>query len=430
MNKFTLSNITEAQLINTAFNKNYLSDNKILSLFNTIDDTTIHISGELNKSIGDLSLSGTLTLSSTLNLASKSTFIMTDNPVWNANFASHSGYLQCSQGKYNEFRPLGQSGVYIKPTKVGGCIGAKVFCILAGNNTDTYGEIKLSGDISSLINAYENELNNDMWTYVTWSLGYEGYGEGCKYTINFDETKKRYEEDLTNNILSAHWVVLNQQLGIPYTLGFKNKSEADMIQMWNDLETDEEECIFYSPIAPWVGNLICPIMHGQHSEGTVTRAINRGTHAEGKFTLADCRYSHSEGSQTIAAGCGAHAEGLNTFANEYAHSEGGQTVANGNYSHAEGQYTEANGNQSHVQNYSCKANGDNSTACGYNATAQGQNTFCWNGQTKAYGTNLTAAGLFCINPVKGINGIYIGYQTLSDIISAAVEAEVKKQLNS
>ena len=62
---------------------------------------------------------------------------------------------------------------------------------------------------------------------------------------------------------------------------------------------------------------------------------------------------------------------------------------------------------------------------GYKAQANVKRVFCWNGATEAYGANVDGDGTFLVNPLKGVNGFYIGTQSLSAIISSAVEAALK-----
>lgn len=81
------------------------------------------------------------------------------------------------------------------------------------------------------------------------------------------------------------------------------------------------------------------------------------------------------------------------------------------------------------------ASGLGAYAGGYQAYSKGKYSMVWNGDasTAKYGNTLSADGLFCVNPVGGAEGFYIGTQTLSAIISAAVKAgidEYKKSLTA
>jgi hypothetical protein len=115
----------------------------------------------------------------------------------------------------------------------------------------------------------------------------------------------------------------------------------------------------------------------------------------------------------------------------------------GQYAHVGGAYCKANGARSFVHGLSCY-DGDRSDSIALGTTAEGRmNSFVWNGDAdyakandgKKYGNQFSTAtkGVFAINPVNGAEGFYIGTQTLSAIISAAVKAgidEYKKSLTA
>ena len=106
----------------------------------------------------------------------------------------------------------------------------------------------------------------------------------------------------------------------------------------------------------------------------------------------------------------------------------------GQYAHVGGSFCKANGTRSFVHGLSCY-DGDRSDSIALGTAAQGhKNGFVWNGDAdyaeandgKKYGNQFstTKNGLFCVNPVGGAEGFYIGTQTLSAIISAAVKAGI------
>ncbi len=147
-----------------------------------------------------------------------------------------------------------------------------------------------------------------------------------------------------------------------------SKTEEEMIGLF--LSDDNA---FYAPKYPESGNLIIENFYGNHAEGGSVRAIGKYTHAEGRDTTADVRYSHAEGSHNIAGGIASHAEGF---------------------------YTEALGRYSH--------------AAGQNAKANDNNSYTWSGGT-SYSSH--GDGTYNVCPKKGIDGFYIGNNTLREHIS-------------
>ena len=101
--------------------------------------------------------------------------------------------------------------------------------------------------------------------------------------------------------------------------------------------------------------------------------------ANGKNLIAAGPYSHAEGSNTVAAAIGAHAEGS-------------RTIAEGEYSHAEGFLSATRRNDKYA--------------------------FAWNGDDErsvTYSSN--GPGTFNVNPKGGLDGFYIGGQTLYEILT-------------
>ena len=81
-----------------------------------------------------------------------------------------------------------------------------------------------------------------------------------------------------------------------------------------------------------------------------------------------------------------------TASGEHAHSEGYYAIASGNYSHAEGFYA--------------------------HTKAQDRHAFAWNGdEARIAPYESHGAGTFNINPYGGMDGFYIGEQTLSSILT-------------
>ena len=92
--------------------------------------------------------------------------------------------------------------------------------------------------------------------------------------------------------------------------------------------------------------------------------------------------------------------GPNSLAN------GGAVVASGNYSHAEGSSTTAAGNGSHAEGYKAHTKTGDSYA------------FAWNGdESRSVSYDSKGRGTFNINPKGGLDGFYIGEQTLAGILT-------------
>lgn len=103
----------------------------------------------------------------------------------------------------------------------------------------------------------------------------------------------------------------------------------------------------------------------------------------------------------------------------------GNTYTVGQGQCAFGTSTKAQASNSFATGNSTTASGVGSCASGYKATAKGKYSVVWNGNSsESYGSSFSSDGLFCINPVGGTSGFYIGAESLSAIIAA----EVKKQI--
>ena len=106
--------------------------------------------------------------------------------------------------------------------------------------------------------------------------------------------------------------------------------------------------------------------------------------------------------------------GENSLANGYG------VVASGAYSHAEGVDATASGIYSHAEGFLTTASGDCSHAEGYYAHTKKQDSsaFAWNGdETRTTPYESHGSGTFNINPVGGMDGFWIGEQTLASILT-------------
>ena len=174
---------------------------------------------------------------------------------------------------------------------------------------------------------------------------------------------------------------------------------------------------------------------GSHAEGGYATASGLCAHAEGFNTNASGEYSHAEGDTTESGGKLSHAEGSNAGAvGDYSHAEGSHTTASGIGSHAEGSYTIASGEGSHAEGNGTTASGEGSHAEGASATASGNFShaegvmsqtlsghnfaYVWNGDAEREAPyDSHGAGTFNINPAGGLNGFWIGEQTLFSILT-------------
>ena len=107
------------------------------------------------------------------------------------------------------------------------------------------------------------------------------------------------------------------------------------------------------------------------------------------------------GKHSLANGDGLAAFGIGS------HAEGESTVANGSYSHAEGESTYALAKGSHTSGISSQTFPEHHYA------------YAWNGdRTISDRYNSHGPGTYNVNPVGGLDGFYIGEQTLARIISS------------
>ena len=167
--------------------------------------------------------------------------------------------------------------------------------------------------------------------------------------------------------------------------------------------------------------------------GRETSATGYISHSEGYQTLASGAYSHAEGRSTTASNTGTHAEGISSIASGYgSHAEGRQTSAVGAYSHADGALTKTYGDYSHAEGRYCIANGIGSHADGVFADTRvtDANAYAWSGVSSAVHLNDKTAnhyqshgtGTFNVNPIGGLDGFYIGENSLCAIIGGLINS--------
>ena len=164
--------------------------------------------------------------------------------------------------------------------------------------------------------------------------------------------------------------------------------------------------------------LLVDDVNGEKTAATVGIRTTDG--AVGAYTLAD-------GLNVTANGYAAHAEGyLTTAAGTYSHAEGTGTTATGTSAHAEGNGTSAAGGFSHAEGYLTTAAGNYSHAEGYNSQTKTDDKYAysWNGdetRTDPYVSH--GQGTFNLNPVGGLDGIYVGEQKLSAVMATKTELD-------
>ena len=169
------------------------------------------------------------------------------------------------------------------------------------------------------------------------------------------------------------------------------------------------------------GSGVTASFHHSHAEGGGTTACGAYSHAEGVTTTASGYNSHAEGNGTTASGMNSHAEGESTTASGMnSHAEGGLTTASGDCSHAEGNGTTASGINSHAEGAGTTAAGAGSHAEGIVSETREEDkyAFAWNGDYERPSPYIShGPGTFNINPAGGLNGFWIGEQTLFSILT-------------
>ena len=158
-----------------------------------------------------------------------------------------------------------------------------------------------------------------------------------------------------------------------------------------------------------------PLVEDANGEKT---AVTIGSRKDGERVGA---YSFANGSGVTASFPHSHAEGSGTVASgDYSHAEGGGTIASGHFSHAEGVGTTAAGEESHAEGSNTIASGIGSHTDGISSwTRSGdQFAFAWNGDYERPSPYTShGPGTYNINPIGGLNGFWIGEQTLYAIMT-------------
>lgn len=166
--------------------------------------------------------------------------------------------------------------------------------------------------------------------------------------------------------------------------------------------------------------------------GNMTGALGMGAQAitnigpiQGAGCVASGSYSPvAMGSETVASGSeGAISLGFSTVASggSGAVAMGVSSVASGNSgATAMGASTTASGNSgaTAMGNFTTASGNDGAFAIGTYSISSNTSSFVWSGTGDSYGSR--GAGTFCINPIGGVNGFWIGAQTVSNSIAAQV----------
>lgn len=164
---------------------------------------------------------------------------------------------------------------------------------------------------------------------------------------------------------------------------------------------------------------------GHHAQASGDYSMSVGTNS-----FANAKSSFAQGEEVNANGLYSFVRGLSISSiGDYSISQGREVSANGNYSVAIGYnavvgtsdandatrcaYSLAIGNNVTVKN------AKNSIVLGQNAKTQNNYKFVWNGMSDGvlYEPALGVPGVFCINPVNGLGGIYVGDKTLDTLIN-------------
>lgn len=167
---------------------------------------------------------------------------------------------------------------------------------------------------------------------------------------------------------------------------------------------DETDLTFHSELNSITRHLVTPTKTSQLiNDSSFVTTNNSGTIE----TSIGIYGSLKNGTNVVATGIFSHAEGGSTTAEgSYSHSEGNGTFARGLASHSEGLFTRATERASH--------------SVGACALATNSWSFVWSGLERSpyYGSHGVSS--FNVNPINGINGFYIGEQTLQQAIVASI----------
>lgn len=116
---------------------------------------------------------------------------------------------------------------------------------------------------------------------------------------------------------------------------------------------------------------------------------------------------------------------------------GDTVIAYGRGSHAEGMNTVASGNYSHTDGVNTFAKADYSYAGGVHAGTKigDEYAYAWNGDGLVSQYTSNGPGTFNINPSGGLNGFFIGEQTIAEVINVAIagkadESELKDSVDA
>lgn len=116
---------------------------------------------------------------------------------------------------------------------------------------------------------------------------------------------------------------------------------------------------------------------------------------------------------------------------------GDTVIAYGRGSHAEGMNTVASGNYSHTDGVNTFAEADYSYAGGVHAGTKigDEYAYAWNGDGLVSQYTSNGPGTFNINPARGLDGFFIGEQTIAEAINVAIagkadESELKDSVDA
>lgn len=153
-----------------------------------------------------------------------------------------------------------------------------------------------------------------------------------------------------------------------------------------------------------------------------------GTLANGNTNVvASGLFSHAEGANSIA-GSGTRPSVATVPSQSIgfaAHAEGNGTLASGVASHAEGYHTIASGSNAFAGGENSEATQGDTIAQGFYSKAKDTRSYVWNGErplSNPYESN--GVGSYNINPVNGIHGIFIGTNSLYELIVSEIQSRM------
>lgn len=145
--------------------------------------------------------------------------------------------------------------------------------------------------------------------------------------------------------------------------------------------------------------------------GNNALVVGKGNEAAGTPCVCAGQNSYA-GTLAFAFGESCSAKASGSFA------AGQSNTASSTHSVSFGQDNRSNGKWAFSAGYKCTAAYDSGMALGVSAKTATHNQFVWNGNSSSeYSAPADKPGAFCVNPLLGVDGFYVGDSTLGGILS-------------